>query len=375
MYKKFLALFNTLLLLFALSPGLSSLGVEYKGHHLSPMHTAYAVTEDEENNISIYSRYGPGVVNITSIAITRDFFLNPIPKEGTGSGSIIDKNGHILTNYHVVSNAKRLEVTMDDGSKWQATLVGADPDSDLAIIKIDAPRDVLKVIPMGDSKDLKVGQKVLAIGNPFGLDRTLTTGIISSLGRTLRTQTGLVIEDVIQTDAAINPGNSGGPLLNSKGEIIGINSAIFSPTGASIGIGFAIPVHTAKLIIPELITKGYVAHPWMGVTLQILVPQFAKILGLKVNRGAMIVEVVAGGPADKAGLRGGSQRVQIGNSILIIGGDVITAIDGVEVRTTDDLMKYLKGLKPGKEIELTVIRGSEKKMVALALGERPRLRQ
>jgi len=333
---------------------------------------AHAITEDEENNISIYSEYGPGVVNITSIAVTWDFFLNPIPKEGTGSGSIIDKKGHILTNFHVVKDAKRLEVTMDNGSKWQAKLVGADPDTDLAVIRINAPKDLLKVIPMGDSKDLKVGRKVLAIGNPFGLDRTLTTGIISSLGRKLRTEDGLVIDDVIQTDAAINPGNSGGPLLNSKGEIIGINSAIFSPTGSSVGIGFAIPVNTAKLIIQDLISRGYVAHPWMGVSIQTLIPDFAKILGLKVKRGVMIIEVIPGGPAYKGGLKGGSRRVRVGNSILFVGGDIITNVDGVPVKTTDDLMNHLKGLKPGKKIKLTIVRGSGEKKFRLTLGERPR---
>ncbi|MDY7031907.1 MAG: trypsin-like peptidase domain-containing protein [Thermodesulfobacteriota bacterium] len=372
MTQKISFVFTTIFLLTLLFPGLHLFVADSREHDLTHRGTAYAVTEDEKNNISIYREYGPGVVNITSIAVTWDFFLSAIPKEGTGSGSIIDKNGHILTNYHVVKDAKRLEVTLDDGSKLPAKLIGTDPDTDLAIIKIKADKDLLKVIPMGDSGDLKVGQKVLAIGNPFGLDKTLTTGIISSLGRQLRSEDGLVIDDVIQTDAAINPGNSGGPLLNSKGEMIGINSAIFSPTGASVGIGFAIPVNAAKLIIPELISKGYVAYPWLGVTLQTLIPEFARILDLKVERGTMIIQVVRGGPAYKAGLQGGSRRIRVGNSILIIGGDIITQIEGLDVNTTDDLLNHIKGLKPGRQIKLKIIRGSKEKTIKLILGERPR---
>ncbi|MBI5967385.1 MAG: trypsin-like peptidase domain-containing protein, partial [Deltaproteobacteria bacterium] len=191
---------------------------------------AVALTEDEKNNVAIYQKASPSVVNIISTVIARDFFFTPIPREGSGSGSIIDTHGHILTNNHVIRDAQKLEVTLFDGSKWPAKLVGTDPDNDLAAIKIDAPAEKLKPLPLGDSQKLQVGQKVLAIGNPFGLGLTLTTGIISSLGRTIRSEVGTMIEDLIQTDASINPGNSGGPLLNSEGEIIGINTAIVSPT-------------------------------------------------------------------------------------------------------------------------------------------------
>ncbi len=232
---------------------------------------AFSITEDEKNNIAVYEKAADGVVNVTSIAVQMDFFFNAFPTQGAGSGSIIDTKGHILTNHHVVANAQKLEVTLADGSKWPAKLIGSDPDNDLAVIKIEAPKEKLKVIPMGDSKNLRIGQKVLAIGNPFGLERTLTTGVISSLGRTIRSDVGTLIEDVIQTDAAINPGNSGGPLLSSDGEIVGINSAIISPTGGSVGIGFAIPVNTAKKVIPELIAKGYVTYPWIGATIQPLI--------------------------------------------------------------------------------------------------------
>ena len=331
-----------------------------------------ALTEEERNNIAVYEKVADGVVNITSTAVQMDFLFNVFPTQGSGSGSIIDSKGHILTNHHVVANAQKLEVTLADESKWPAKLVGSDPDNDLAVIKIDAPREKLKVIPMGDSKQLKIGQKVLAIGNPFGLERTLTTGIISSLGRTIRSETGILMEDIIQTDAAINPGNSGGPLLNSEGEIIGINSAIISPSGGSVGIGFAIPVNVARRIVPELIAKGYVTYPYIGATIMPLFPEVAKYLKLKVEKGAMIAEVVKGGPADKAGLKGGSQRVQVGNMIVIAGGDIVVKVDQHEVKTNDELIRYIREKKPGDTIVLQVYRKGDFVDVKVVLGERPR---
>jgi len=279
-----------------------------------------------------------------------------------------------LTNYHVVANAQKLEVTLADGSKWPANLIGSDPDNDLAVIKIDTPKEKLKVIQMGDSKSLRIGQKVLAIGNPFGLQRTLTTGIISSLGRTIRSEAGTLIDDVIQTDAAINPGNSGGPLLNSEGEIVGINSAIISPTGGNVGIGFAIPVNTAKKVVPELISKGYVTYPYIGATIQSLIPEMAKYLKLKIERGAMISEVVKGGPADKAGMKGGTQRVQVGNMIILVGGDIVVKADQREVKTNDELIQFIREKKPGDTILLKVFRKENFIDVKVTLGERPRRR-
>jgi S1-C subfamily serine protease len=335
---------------------------------------AFSITEDEKNNVAVYEKVADGVVNVTSTAIQMDFFFNAFPTQGSGSGSIIDTKGHILTNHHVVANAQKLEVTLADGSKWPAKLVGSDPDNDLAVIKIDAPKEKLKVIPMGDSKNLRIGQKVLAIGNPFGLQRTLTTGIISSLGRTIRSEVGTLIEDVIQTDAAINPGNSGGPLLNSDGEIVGINSAIISPSGGSVGIGFAIPVNTAKRVVPELISKGYVIYPYIGATIQSLIPEMAKFLKLKIERGAMIVEVVKGGPADKAGLKGGNQRVQVGNMIVLVGGDIVVKVDQYDVKTNDELIRYIREKKPGDSILLKVFRKGNFVDVKVTLGERPRRR-
>lgn len=336
---------------------------------------AFSITDDEKNNITVYEKVADGVVNIISITIQMDFFFNAFPTQGSGSGSIIDTNGHILTNHHVVANSQKLEVTLADSSKWTGKLIGSDPDNDLAVIRINAPKEKLKVIPMGDSKGLRIGQKVLAIGNPFGLERTLTTGVISSLGRTIRSDAGYLIEDVIQTDAAINPGNSGGPLLNSEGEIIGINSAIISPSGGSVGIGFAIPVNTAKRVVPELISKGYVSYPYIGATIQSLFPELAKFLKLKIERGAMIAEVVRGGPADKAGLKGGNQRVQVGNMIVIVGGDIVVKVDQQDVKTHDDLIRYIREKKPGNVIFLKVYRKGEWKDIKVTLGERPRSRE
>ncbi len=334
-----------------------------------------ASTEEEQNNIDIYRAAAPGVVNITTISVESDFFFNVTPRQGAGSGSIINKQGYIITNYHVIQDARRLEVTLADGSKWQGKLVGTDPDNDLAVIKIDAPTNKLTVIPMGDSDRLIVGQKVLAIGNPFGLGQTLTTGIISSLGRTLRAQNNTFMEDIIQTDASINPGNSGGPLLDSSGKLIGINTAIFSPTGASVGIGFAVPANTAKRIIPDLIARGYYAYPWMGATVTTLLPGDARTLQLAVGGGALIVDIVRGGPASKAGLRGGDRRVRLGNRILFAGGDVVVAADGRSIDTADGLIRIIREKRPGEVLNLEVYRGGHyRQEVMLNLEERPRRR-
>ena len=329
-----------------------------------------ALTQDEQNTISVYDKVKAAVVNITSRSISYGFFMTPIPQAGSGSGSIIDKHGHIVTNYHVVKGAQRLEVTLSDGSQWEARLVGVDPLSDLATLRIDAPPDRLAIIPMGDSRALKAGQKVLAIGNPFGLDQTLTTGVISSIRQTL--QAGNVeLENVIQTDAAINPGNSGGPLLDSSGKMIGINTAIFTPSGGSVGIGFAIPIHTAQAIITELISKGYVSYPWMGIEMQTLLPRFAQALGLPVNRGVLLVRVLPDGPAAKAGLRGGTRQVRIGNSIVIIGGDVVVAFAGQPVVSAEELSREMRRHKPGTTVSLTIVRGQKQRQVKMTLGERP----
>lgn len=342
---------------------------------LAQISTGLASTEEEQNNIKVYSAAAPGVVNITTVSVERDFFFNIVPRQGAGSGSIIDKDGYILTNYHVIHEARSLEVTLAEGSKWKGKLVGTDPDNDLAVIKIDAPSNKLTVIPVGDSDQLLVGQKVLAIGNPFGLGQTLTTGVISSLGRTLRADNGMLMEDIIQTDASINPGNSGGPLLDSSGNLIGVNSAIFSPTGASVGIGFAVPANTAKRVIPELIARGYYAYPWIGASVTTLLPGDARALDFAVDRGALIVEIVRGGPAHRAGLQGGDRRVRLGNRILIVGGDVVVAADGKPVDTADGLIRIIREKRPGELLNLEVYRsGLYRQEVLLKLDERPRRR-
>ncbi len=332
------------------------------------------MTADEDNNIAIYRKAAPGVVNITSIVVERDFFLGLVPREGAGSGAIIDTRGYVLTNNHVIKDAQRIEVTLSDGNKWPGRLVGTDPDNDLAIIQIEAPPEKLHPIPLGSSNDLQVGQKVLAIGNPFGLGETLTTGIISSLGRSIRSANGALMEDLIQTDAAINPGNSGGPLLDSGGRIIGINTAIISPAGGSVGIGFAIPVDTAKRIIPDLIERGYVSYPWLGVTLYPLLPGLARALDLKVEHGALIIEVLRGGPADQAGLQGGTKVLQVGNALLPIGGDVVVGFNGASVKSSDGLIRMIRKHKPGDRARLRILRKGKFLEVAVVLGARPRMR-
>jgi len=332
---------------------------------------ALALSQEETANIKVYENLGPGVVNIINTTVSYDFFLNPVPEKGTGSGSVIDKRGYILTNNHVVENAQRLDVTLYDGSKWKARLIGTDPSNDLAVIKIDAPPERLRPIPFGDSSSLKVGQKVLAIGNPFGLERTLTVGIVSSLGRTLRAANGRLMRGIIQTDAAINPGNSGGPLLDSDGRMIGVNSAIISPVGASVGIGFAVPVNTVKKVVPQLIEKGYVSRPWLGIMGQDINPELAKLLKLP-SSGILIAEVIKKSPADKAGIRGGNRVVQIGNLEVITGGDMIVAINGRPIKSMDELVEDIEQQTIGKAIDVTLLRGGKRITVSVLLTEMPR---
>lgn len=332
---------------------------------------ALALSQEETANIKVYENLGPGVVNIINTTVSYDFFLNPVPEKGTGSGSVIDKKGYILTNNHVVEGAQKLEVTLFDGSKWKARVVGTDPSNDLAVIKIDAPSDRLKPIPFGDSGSLKVGQKVLAIGNPFGLERTLTVGIVSSLGRTLRAANGRLMRGIIQTDAAINPGNSGGPLLDSDGKMVGVNSAIISPVGASVGIGFAVPVNTVKKVVPQLIEKGYASRPWLGIMGQDISPELAKLLKLP-SSGILIAEVIKKSPADKAGIRGGKKVIQIGNLEVITGGDMIVAINGKDLKTMDELVEDIEQRAIGQSINITLLRGGKRVPVSVYLTEMPR---
>jgi putative serine protease PepD len=331
----------------------------------------WALTRDEENNVEIYRRLNAGVVNITSRAVSYDFFFNPIPSDSSGSGFVLDTRGHILTNHHVVKGAQRLEVSLADGSRWPATVVGADPQTDLAVLQIKAPAEALTVLPLGDSGALQVGQKVLAIGNPFGLEHSLSAGIISSLRKVVKTGP-TEIEDVIQTDAAINPGNSGGPLLDSEGHVIGINTAIFTPSGGNVGVGFAIPINTAKRVVAEIFNRGYVLYAYLGAETQTLFPAIARALKLPVDRGAMVVRVWEGSPAARAGLRGGTQQVVVGNAIVLIGGDVVVEVDGQKITTSDELRRLIRKHQPGDMMKLEILRNGKTGVVEVKLGERPR---
>ncbi|NOZ06812.1 MAG: trypsin-like serine protease [Chloroflexi bacterium] len=331
----------------------------------------------EQVVIHVYETVGPAVVNITSRTYTYDFFLNLVPQEGTGSGFVIDKKGHIVTNYHVVEGAKEIEVALADGSKVTGRVVGADPSNDLAVISISVSPDKLHPVTLGDSSALRVGQRVIAIGNPFGLERTLTTGVISSLGRIIQSPDNRFIGEIIQTDAAINPGNSGGPLLDSRGRVIGVNSQILSPSQASAGIGFAIPVSTVQRVVPELIATGHYRHPWLGAELFDITPEEARALRkanlpMPVDQGVLVVGVYKRGPAAQAGLRGGTQQVRMGNLILPLGGDVIVGIDGRPVASRKDLTVYLESkTEVGQKVRVDVQRGNEKRTVTVILGERP----
>lgn len=335
------------------------------------------LSEEERNNIEIYQRYSPGVVNITTTTIGYDFFLRPVPMEsGTGSGAVIDDQGHIVTNFHVVRGAETLEVTLPDKSKHEARVVGADPNNDIAVIQINVPRGRLTSVPLGTSKGLQVGQKVLAIGNPYGLERTLTTGVISSLGRSIQAENGRIIEDIIQTDAAINPGNSGGPLLNSQGQMIGINTAIYSPSNSgSVGIGFAIPADTVRRITGDLLTTGYVRHAWLGIGSTVNLADFpglANALRLNMERGLMIVDTYQNSPASRAGLRGATDEVRIGRRRLPVGGDVLLEFQGKAINSVQELASEVDRYKAGDRVTVTVLRGNRKIDVPVTLEEAPR---
>src|ERR1700721_3014025 len=279
---------------------------------------------EEQNNISVYRRNIPSVVNVASRAMAFDFFYGLVPQEGQGSGFVIDKEGHILTNYHVIADARQVEVTMHNRRKYKATVVGTDPPHDLAVIQIKAPELVPAVL--GDSRNLQVGQKVYAIGNPFGLAGTMTRGIVSSI-RPVREPNGATIDEAIQTDAAINPGNSGGPLMNWHGEVIGINTMILSSVGQNAGIGFAIPINTAKAVLNDLMTLGRVRRPTLGVSTIVISPELADELGLPVDFGLLIIQVTPGGSADQAGLHAANQRAYLGKTATRLGGDLVGGID------------------------------------------------
>ncbi len=321
--------------------------------------SAPSVVSDERNNIEVYKTISPGVVHITSTTRPRGFFDEG--GEGTGSGSIIDEQGHILTNYHVIEGADALSVNLGGEKTYPARVVGRDPDTDLAVIQVTAPREKLTVVPLGDSDRLIVGQKVLAIGNPFGLDRTLTTGVISGLQRPIQARNGRMIEGAIQTDASINPGNSGGPLLDSQGRMIGINSQILSPGGGSVGVGFAVPVNIAKRILPQLINEGRVTRPKLGI----LPYNVRDIRGVRlpVNEGVLIGQLMPEGAGAAAGLR---ELGQDANGDVIL-GDIITAIDGEKVKDNNDLFRILDKHQFNDVVQVEVYRNGERTTVPVRL--------
>ena len=321
---------------------------------------------EEQNNISVYRKNISSVVNIKSRAVTFDFFYGLVPEEGQGSGFIIDKEGHVLTNYHVIADARQVEVSLHNRKTYKATIVGVDRSHDLAVLQIKAPD--LQPMTLGDSTHLQVGQKVYAIGNPFGLAGTLTRGIVSSI-RSVQEPDGMTIDEAIQTDAAINPGNSGGPLLNWRGEVIGINTMIASNVGQSAGIGFAIPINTAKAVLNDLVTLGRVRRPALGVRTIPIDPDLADQMGLAADYGLLIVQVVAGGSADRAGLHGGNERAFLGNVPIMVGGDVIVAIDGERVENQQDLAQMMNKHRAGDSVRVTVYRGKKKMDVDVTLGE------
>jgi S1-C subfamily serine protease len=329
-----------------------------------------ALTDDESINVRIYRQASSAVANILTKATEYDFFMDPVPVEGAGSGFVIDGRGYILTNFHVVQEAQSIEVVLGDQSKYPAKFIGADQRNDVALIQIDPKGKKLAVLSLGDSSALQVGQKVLAIGNPFGFQSTLTTGIVSALGRTVQTGQTTFIDEAIQTDAAINRGNSGGPLINSHGEVIGINSAIYTPSGTTAGIGFAIPINTAKVIANDLITDGRVHRAFLGVETLSVGGWLSEALDLPVKEGLLVEVATRGGPAAAAGIHGGDRVAQAGMRKIYIGGDVITAIDGQKVAGQLDVNVILNRKRPGDSVNVTVYRGGKKMDVPVKLGER-----
>ncbi len=324
-----------------------------------------SLATDERNNIEVYRAISPGVVFITSIGRGRSLFDEGERESGSGSGAIIDAQGHILTNDHVIAGAQRLSVSLGAGKAYPARLVGTDPSTDLAVIKIAPPREGLTIVPFGNSDELTVGQKVLAIGNPFGLDRTLTTGVISGLQRPIRSRPltgapqGRPIEGAVQTDASINPGNSGGPLLDSRGRMIGINSQILSPSGSSVGVGFAVPINIAKRVVPQLIRSGEVVRPQFGISTY----NAGRIADLPVSEGVGVLQVQSGGSADAAGLRGLEQTA---NGDLIL-GDIIIAIDSEKVADQDDLFRLLDRRNIGDTVQVEIVRENRRVTVPVRL--------
>jgi len=337
-----------------------------------PREVIYEASAEDLLLINIYERVNPAVVNIEVLRAAAPGVGGDLFPEGEGSGFIIDTEGRIITNNHVVEGADEVQVTLHDGAIVQASVLGTDPYSDLAVIDIDLPPQVLRPVELGDSDGLRVGQRAVAIGNPFGLEGTLTTGVISALGRTLPAETLFAIPEVIQTDAAINPGNSGGPLLNAEGLVIGVNTAIRTTTGGNTGVGFAVPVNLVKRVVPRLIAEGHYDHPQLGIRGLTITPVLVEAMDLPVDGGVLVSEVTADSPAEKAGIRGGTREVSIRGDLVRQGGDIIVSIDGHETNQFEDLLSYIvMETEVGQEIAVAIIRDGEERVVKVVLGARP----
>ena len=332
-------------------------------------------TEDERQNISVYQQFNEAVVNITTQVMGMNWFFEPIAEDGgSGSGSIIDARGYVITNVHVIEKAAKIYISLYDGSQYEGKVVGSDVESDIAVLKFDPPAGVvLKTIQFGDSEKLKVGQKVIAIGNPFGFERTLTTGIVSALGRPIKNSNNIIIRGMIQTDASINPGNSGGPLLDTAGNMIGINTMIYSSSGSNAGIGFAVPASTARRVVSDLLQYGKVRRGAIQASLVQMSRAIADYARLDISYGILVSEVSSGGNAQKAGIKGGTQAVRYGNSrnarTFYIGGDIIVGIDGVQVSTYSDYYSMLENKRPGDTVTVTIHRNKKNYDCKLVLAE------
>lgn len=351
----------------------NELSLELNPSTVIPVSNSSLYTQDELQNINVYQLCNEAVVNINTKVVAYDWFLDPYVQDGgSGSGSIIDKRGYVLTNVHVIQDASKIYVSLFDGTQYEAEVIGQDLDSDLAIIKFSPPAGIeLKTISFGESKNLVVGQKVIAIGNPFGMERTMTTGIVSGLGRPIQNSNKRIIRDMIQTDTAINPGNSGGPLLNTQGQMIGINTMIMSNSGSSSGVGFAVPSETAKRVVADLIKYGKVHRGTIDASIVQLNSRIAQYAGLDISSGILVSEVTKGGNAEKAGLRGGTQAVYYGNrsSIIYIGGDVITKIDDITISSLADYYSALESKKPGEVVSVVVRRNKQNYSLNIKLSE------
>ncbi|MCQ2579977.1 MAG: trypsin-like peptidase domain-containing protein [Treponemataceae bacterium] len=350
---------------------------EFKTSQVSPVlkETLDGYTQEEVQNITVYETCKDAVVNITTEVVAVNWFLEPVPQEGSsGSGAIIDKRGYVVTNTHVIADAYRIYIALSDGTQYEGTVVGSDSASDIAVVKFTPPENLeLRTIDFGESTHLKIGQKVIAIGNPFGLDRTMTTGIVSGLGRPIQSSQNTIIRDMIQTDTAINPGNSGGPLLDMSGKIVGINTMIYSNSGDSAGISFAVPANTAKRVAAELIQNGKVRRGTIDASFVQLNSSIANYAKLAVNSGLLVQQVVPNGNAEKAGIKGGTQAVRYGSArnsqVIYLGGDVITAIDGIAVSSLAGYYAALESKKPGEEVSVAVLRGRKTEVIEVVLTE------